>query len=113
MRLLRIGGWTLYNHSAMPTCFRYFFSRPHLVALSLCHLAILLSLTAPTFADSLPEGYTFRRTLNFKQAASDAPGQNAAWAEFYTNGAAKADGSDIRVTTADRVIVPHKILQCS
>ena len=64
-------------------------------------------------ADMLPEGFTFRRPLNFKQAVSDAPGPNAAVAEFYTNGQAKPDGSDIRVTTADRILVPQKILQIS
>jgi PKD repeat protein len=64
-------------------------------------------------ADVLGTGWLYRRPLNFKQALSDAPGENVAWAEFYANGAQRPDGADLRVTTADRAIVPLKRLQVS
>jgi hypothetical protein len=63
--------------------------------------------------ETLPEGWTWRRPLIVKPVLSDAPGENMAWGEFYTNGAQKADGSDIRVTTSDRVLVPFKLMQVS
>ena len=62
-------------------------------------------------AENLGQGWTWRRPLIFKQVTSDAPGENVAWAEFYINSDHKADGSDIRVTTADRTIVPHRVMQ--
>ncbi len=61
----------------------------------------------------LGEGWPWRRPINFKQAVSDAPGDNVAWAEFYANGQQKADGADIRVTAADRTVMPLKLLQVS
>jgi PKD domain len=64
-------------------------------------------------ADVLGQGWLYRRALTFKQAVSDAPGENLAWVEFYSNGAQRSDGADIRVTTADRVLVPIKRLQVS
>src|SRR4051812_23472815 len=64
-------------------------------------------------ADTLGDGWAWRRPLTFRQAASDAPGDNIAWAEFYTNGAQQTDGADLRITTAERAIVPHKIMQIS
>src|SRR5579863_6790244 len=64
-------------------------------------------------AETLGPAWPWRRPLLFRQAISDALGENIAWSEFYANGAQKADGSDIRITTADRTIVPYKVLQVS
>jgi PKD repeat protein len=64
-------------------------------------------------AEILPAGWTWRRPLMFKQAVSDAPGENIAWAEFYANGAQRPDGADFRITTAQRQMMPFKLLQHS
>src|ERR1043165_2439618 len=63
--------------------------------------------------ETLGEGWLWRRPVAFRQTPSDAPGDNVAWVEFYANGTQKADGSDIRVTTADRIVVPHQVMQVS
>ena len=63
--------------------------------------------------EQLPDGWSFRRALNFKQAISDAPGVDVAVAEFYCDGGQKSDASDLRITTADRTIVAHRVLQSS
>lgn len=76
-------------------------------------MVVVLALSAVARGDMLPEGWQYRRPLAFKQIVSDAPGENVAWAEFYTNGQHKPDGSDLRVTTNDRQIVPHKVMQVS
>jgi hypothetical protein len=75
-------------------------------------LALLLA-GSTGWADTLPDGWAWRRPLAFKQAASDAPGDNVAWTEFYANGAQARDAADLRITTADRVVVPHRLLQAS
>jgi hypothetical protein len=64
-------------------------------------------------ADTLGEGWSWRRPIAFKQALSDAPGESTAWVEFYANGRQAPDGADIRVTTADRVVLPSKVMQVS
>src|SRR4051812_14775802 len=64
-------------------------------------------------AETLGDGWTFRRPVQFKQITAEAPGENVAWVEFYANGTQKADGSDIRITAADRMVLPHKVLQVS
>ena len=64
-------------------------------------------------AETLGEGWPWRRAVTVKQVASDAPGENVAWVEFYANGLQRADGGDIRVTGADGVVVPHRVLQMS
>jgi len=82
------------------------------VAVVLCVMLV----ASIAHAETLGDGWQFRRPLNFKQAVTNGTGltgDNVAWAEFYANGTQKSDGSDFRVTTADRVIVPFKILQMS
>jgi hypothetical protein len=78
------------------------------------HTTILLAAIGllPLFAraETLPEGWSHRRALAFKQAVSDAPGDNLAWAEFYADGSQLPDFADLRITTADRAVVPHKLL---
>ncbi|HVT79533.1 MAG TPA: PKD domain-containing protein, partial [Phycisphaerae bacterium] len=74
---------------------------------------LLLAAVRRATAETLPDGFAFRRPLTFRQITSDAPGDNIAVAEFFANGSQKADGSDFRVTTADRFIMPHKVLQSS
>jgi hypothetical protein len=64
-------------------------------------------------AEALGEGWSWRRPVTFRQATSEAPGDNMAWTEFYANGQQQADGRDIRVTTADRTVVPSKVMQVS
>ena len=64
-------------------------------------------------AETLGEGWPWRRAVLFKQVHSEAPGDDVAWVEFLANGSQKPDGSDIRVTTADRFVMPHKIMQVS
>ncbi|MCL2640161.1 MAG: PKD domain-containing protein [Phycisphaerales bacterium] len=64
-------------------------------------------------AEQLPDGWPVRRPLQFTQAVSDAPGVNIAVSEFYCDGRQKNDASDLRVTTPDRTIVPHRVLQFS
>ncbi len=81
-------------------------------------LPLLLLAAAPRLAhaQTLPEGWLYRRPLTLKPVPPETPpppGDNIAWTEFYTNGAQLPDGSDIRVTTADRVIVPSRLLQIS
>ncbi|HMD54655.1 MAG TPA: hypothetical protein VKJ65_08920, partial [Phycisphaerae bacterium] len=44
---------------------------------------------------------------------NDAPGQNIAWAEFYTNQSRLPDGSDLRATTPEGVILPIYIMRIS
>ncbi len=83
------------------------------ITILLLATCFLLLTSSRSQAESLPEGFPFRRPLAFKPISYDAPGENIAWAEFYTNGHSKPDGSDIRVTTQDKVIVPHKIMQVS
>src|SRR4051794_31389076 len=66
--------------------------------------------------ETLGEGWTWRRPIQFKQALSDAgggAGENVAWVEFYANGMQKGDGGDIRVTSADRVVMPSRVMQAS
>jgi hypothetical protein len=75
-------------------------------------LALATACVASTVrADTLGDGWAWRRPIAFKQAVSDAPGESMAWAEFYANGQQAPDGSDIRVTSADRIIVPSKVMQ--
>jgi tetratricopeptide (TPR) repeat protein len=62
-------------------------------------------------AQTLPDGWPWRRPVSFKQSISKAPGENVVWVEFYTNAQRKPDASDIRVTTADRTILPLKVMQ--
>jgi PKD repeat protein len=68
---------------------------------------------APARGQILGDGWTMRRPLTCKLQASDAPGENVAWAEFYANGAQKPDGSDLRVTDKDRVLMPMRVLRIS
>ncbi len=82
--------------------------------LRLLAVASLVALiNAPSLADTIPDGWLYRRPLTFKQTVSDAPGENVAVVDFYANGQQKPDGSDIRVTTAARYLVAHKVLQVS
>ncbi len=74
---------------------------------------VLLLASATARAEMLGDGWQFRRPLNFKQINSDAPGDNLAWVEFFSNGQHKPDGADLRITTPDRQLVPHKIMQVS
>ena len=76
-------------------------------------LAVLAIFPAAARAESLPEGWPCRRQLTFKAIPSDNAGDNAAWAEFYTNGTHKPDGSDLRVTDANRGVLPMRVLQVS
>jgi PKD repeat protein len=79
-------------------------------------LIVLLAMSgggALARGEVLGPGWFYRRTLTFKQALSNAPGENAAWTEFYANGTQRPDGADFRVTTADRIVVPIKRLQTS
>ncbi|HEY4330507.1 MAG TPA: PKD domain-containing protein [Phycisphaerae bacterium] len=64
-------------------------------------------------AELLGDGWTYRRPLAFRQGLSDAPGDNMAWAEFYANGTQLPDGADIRVTSGDKIVMPHKLMQVS
>lgn len=64
-------------------------------------------------AATLGQGWTFHRPLTVLVPDTDAPGKNIAWAEFYTNQARLPDGSDLRVTTSDRVILPIYIMRIS
>jgi hypothetical protein len=61
----------------------------------------------------LGDGWMWRRPVAFKQAVSDAPGENMAWVEFYANGQQQPDGRDLRVTTPDRMVLPSKVMQVS
>jgi len=63
-----------------------------------------------TRGETLGEGWGWRRPLVFGGARSVAPGESAAWGEFYGNGAQASDWADLRVTTADRVVMPLKVL---
>lgn len=63
--------------------------------------------------ETLGDGWQWRRSIAFKQVVAEAPGENVAWAEFYANGAQMTDGADFRVTTADRYVLPSKVLQVS
>ncbi len=63
--------------------------------------------------ETLGDGWQWRRPLVFKQVLSDAPGENIAWAEFYANGTQQSNGTDIRVTTADRQVMPQKLMEVS
>jgi hypothetical protein len=63
--------------------------------------------------ETLGEGWAWRRPVAFKQAPSDAPGENMGWMEFYANGQQRADGGDIRVTAADRTVLASKVMQVS
>ena len=74
---------------------------------------LLAPAVAPARGATLGEGWPYFRVLNFKQAASTAPGDNLAWVLFYSNGAHRADGGDFRVTTPEGVIVPLRMLQVS
>ncbi len=58
-------------------------------------------------------GWSAHRQLQVRNVNADAPGDPIAVAEFYTNGQQLPDGSDIRVTTADRRIVPMRVLEVS
>src|SRR5438874_12824172 len=91
----------------------YFDERASLLVLLAAGALALAATPEGARADTRGEGWPWRRALALRQAASDAPGDNIGWAEFYTNGAQKTDGADLRVTTADRTIVPHKIMQVS
>lgn len=61
----------------------------------------------------MADGWTQRRALTFKPVATDAPGEAIAVAEFYANGAQKADASDLRITSGDRMLVPMRMLESS
>src|SRR4051794_26893302 len=62
-------------------------------------------------AETLGDGWGFRRALAFKQTLSDLPGENVAWVEFYANGKQQGDWSDLRITAADPPLMPQKIMQ--
>ncbi|MEI7766076.1 MAG: PKD domain-containing protein [Phycisphaerae bacterium] len=75
---------------------------------------LLLGLsTTGLWADTLGDGWGWRRELQVKVAASKAPGSSAAYAEFRTEGSQLPDGKDIRVTTAERNVVPSTLLLIS
>lgn len=96
----------LYRHRSA------FLARP--IQLVMILLLILSALfTTPAYAQAMPEGWQFRRTLNFKLPASDAPGDPVVYAEFYTNGQRQPDGSDLRVTNPQRLQAPMRVLQVS
>ena len=65
-------------------------------------LAFALAGGTRASGETLGEGWPLRRQVTVRQIASDAPGENIAWAEIYVTADHKSDGSDIRVTTADR-----------
>lgn len=65
-------------------------------------------------ADSAPWWNThwhWRRVVSAPQPRSNRDGGDAAWVEAYLNGAAKPDGTDIRVTTAGGKPVKHFVMQ--
>jgi hypothetical protein len=76
-------------------------------------VVVMLWGAAAVRGEVLGQGWSYRRALSFRAIASDAPGENVAWADFYVNGMQRPDGMDFRVTTADRVLVPLKRLQTS
>ncbi len=76
-------------------------------------LPLFLATARAHAADTFPTGWTFRRPLTFRPVASDAPGDNMAFAEFYANGSQRPDGADFRVTTSAGISVPIRILQIS
>ena len=76
-------------------------------------VTLLLPVMRARAADNFPTGWTFRRPLTFKPVATDAPGDNVGFAEFYANGSQRPDGADLRVTTSTGISVPIRILQLS
>lgn len=62
-------------------------------------------------AQMLGPGWQFRRQLQVRNVPTDATSDPIGVAEFYTNGQQLPDGSDIRVTTPDRRIVPMKLME--
>ncbi len=77
-------------------------------------LAIILSGTRQiATARDIGPGWPYRRPLYVNLARSSAPGANMAWANFYTNNARLANGSDLRVTTTDGRVLPMRILRIS
>jgi hypothetical protein len=67
----------------------------------------------PARAETLGQGWPYHRKLVVNVAPSDAPGENLAEAQFYTNGTQRPDGNDIRVTTPEGVLVPLRIMRMS
>lgn len=89
-------------------------TRPRHIRAAILAAAVALLIGAHHVrAQLLPDGYPHRRPLTFTVAQSDAPGDNLAVAEFYTNGTHQPDGSDIRITTDQRLQVPARVLQVS
>ena len=64
-------------------------------------------------AATLGQGWPYHRMLTVEIPDNDAPGQNIAWAEFYTNQSRLPDGSDLRATTPEGVILPIYIMRIS
>jgi len=63
--------------------------------------------------ETLGEGWHYRRKLDVKPLPSDAPGDNLAWTEFYTNGTHRPDGADFRITNVEGVVLPLRVMQAS
>jgi PKD repeat protein len=68
-------------------------------------IAILLILVQPVRAD-----WQFRRSIEANWDPAQSPPTSIAIADFFTAGHAAADGSDIRVTTADGTLMPSHVL---
>ncbi len=64
-------------------------------------------------AATLGAGWPFRRALSVNLLPTSAPGNNLAWAQFYTNSARLPDGADLRVTTTNGMILPMRLLRVS
>jgi PKD repeat protein len=64
-------------------------------------------------ASTLGAGWPYHRMLTVDIPDNSAPGMNIAWAEFYTNESRLPDGSDLRVTTPEGVVLPSYIMRIS
>jgi PKD repeat protein len=85
----------------------------NLSRLLICVASVLLVAALPVRGETLGEGWPYHRKLTVNVAPSDAPGDNLAWAQFYTNGTQRPDGNDFRVTTAEGVLVPMRLMRIS
>jgi len=74
-------------------------------------LVVAVSVSAADEAPWLTGGWTVRRVVDAKVESTRYPGGEVAVCEFYTGGAVKPDGSDIRVAVRGQRIVKHRVLQ--
>ena len=73
-------------------------------------VVLALSLAATASASWIDGNWTHRRPVDVEWLADRPTGEELAWADIYTAGRHKPDGSDVRVATDDGRIIPARVL---